>query len=122
MYKYYNANPKGNYVNDCVVRAISTAENKTWNETYKELSEIAKNNGILLDDINFVEPFLDSRYKRVCAKNKFVGEFVDENPKGIYLITMRGHITCCINGVIYDTFDCRNRIMWCAWKVLKPLE
>ena len=117
MYQYYNANPKGNYVNDCVVRAISTAENKTWNETYKELSEIAKDNGILWDDINFVEPFLDSRYKRVCTKNKFVGEFVDENPKGIYLITMRGHITCCINGVIYDTFDCRNRIMWCAWEV-----
>lgn len=117
MYKYYNANSKGNFVNDCVIRAISLAEGKTWNETYEELSRIAQRNGIILDDVNFVEPLLDNRYKRVCCRNKYVGEFSDEHPRGIYLITMQGHITCCINGTIYDTFDCRNRKMWCAWEV-----
>ena len=38
MYKYYNANALGNYVNDCTIRAISVAENKSWGETYDELS------------------------------------------------------------------------------------
>lgn len=117
MYKYYNANSKGKFVNDCVIRSISTVEGKTWDETYEELSDIAQDYGILLDDVNFVEPLLDSRYKRVCYKNKTVGDFARENPVGKYLITMNGHITSCINGVIYDTFDCRDRIMWCAWKV-----
>lgn len=117
MYKFYNANAKGNFVNDCVVRAISLAEQKTWDETYKELSTIAQEKGIILDDVNFVEPLLDSRYKRKCYNSKYVGEFCKENPDGTYLITMNGHITCCINGIIYDTFDCTNRIMWCAWKV-----
>lgn len=117
MFKYYNANSRGNFVNDCVVRAISKVENKTWDATYRELSDIAQKQGIILDDVNFVEPLLDSRYKRVCYKNKYVGDFVKENPKGKYLITMNGHITCCINGTIYDTFDCRNRVMKCAWKV-----
>lgn len=117
MYKYYNANSKGNFVNDCVIRAISKAEGKTWDDTYEELSDIAQKQGILLDDVNFVEPLLDSRYKRICHKNKYVGDFANENPKGRYLITMNGHITCCIDGTIYDTFDCRNRIMWCAWRV-----
>lgn len=37
MYKYYNANARGNFVNDCVVRAISVAEGKTWDETYEEV-------------------------------------------------------------------------------------
>ena len=32
MYKYYNANIHGNFVNDCVIRAISTAEDKSWSD------------------------------------------------------------------------------------------
>lgn len=87
-FEFYNANSQGKFVNDCVVRAISTAENKTWEETYKELSEIARQQGILLDDVNFVEPLLDSRYPRTCEKNKTVGEFAEKHPQGIFLITM----------------------------------
>lgn len=116
-YRFYNANSKGNFVNDCTIRAISIAEGKTWDETYEELSKIAQRNGIILDDVNFVEPLLDSRYDRVCYKDLTVGDFAENNPKGVYLITMNGHITCCIDGIIYDTFDCRDRIMKCAWEV-----
>ena len=54
MYRFYNANAKGRFTNDCVIRAISLAENKTWNETYDELSEIAQRNGIILDSIKFM--------------------------------------------------------------------
>ena len=118
MYKFYNANAKGRFTNDCVIRAISLAEDKTWNETYDELSEIAQRNGIILDDVQFVEPLLDSRYERMCFNETYVGEFIEEHPKGVYLITMKGHITCVIDGVLYDTFDCRDRIMWCAWEVI----
>lgn len=117
MYKFYNANALGRFTNDCVVRSVSLAENKTWDETYKELSIIAQDKGILLDDVEFVEPLLDSRYKRFCYKNKYVGDFVEEHPIGVFLITMNAHITCCKNGMIYDTFDCRDRIMKCAWVV-----
>ena len=67
-YKFHNANARGNFVNDCVIRAISIAEGKTWDETYLELSIIAQRQGIILDDVNFVEPLLDSRYKRTCFK------------------------------------------------------
>ena len=116
-YKFYNANARGRFTNDCVIRAISLAEDKTWNETYDELSEIAQRNGIILDDVNFIEPLLDSRYDIICYNSKYVGEFAEEHPKGVFLITMKGHITCCINGIIYDTFDCRDRVMWCAWRV-----
>jgi hypothetical protein len=116
-YKFYNANARGNFVNDCTVRAISVAEGKSWDETYAELSNIAQRNGIVFDDVRFIDPLLDSRYKRKCYDSKYVGEFAEEHPKGTYLITMNGHITCCKDGIIYDTFDCRDRIMWCAWEV-----
>lgn len=53
-----------------------------------------------------------------CDRYKItVEEFVQEYPIGTYLITMNGHITCCRNGCIYDTFDPSNRIVWGAYKV-----
>lgn len=117
MWKYYNANILGNSVNDCVVRAISKAERKSWDDTYEELSDIAQSEGILLDDVNFVENYLDKRYKRACHYSKTVGEFADEHRIGTFLVTMQGHITVIVNGIIYDTFDCSDRRMWCAWQV-----
>ena len=117
MYKFYNANARGNFVNDCTIRAISVVEGKSWDETYTELSIIAQRNGIILDDVNFIEPLLDSRYNRVCYDEVYVGEFAEEHPKGTFLITMKGHITCCIDGVIYDTFDCRDRQVEDVWLV-----
>ena len=116
-YKFHNANAKGNFVNDCVIRAISVAEGKSWDETYEELSDLAQYEGILLDDVTFVEDYLDDRYDRQCHYSKTVGEFLDEFPIGIYLITMQGHITVVVDGDLYDTFDCRNRRMWCSWRV-----
>lgn len=117
LYRYYNANPASHYVNDCTIRAISLAEGKSWDETYEELSQIAQRNGIILDDVNFIEPFLDSRYDRKCFNNILVGEFAEDHPTGTYLLTMNGHITCCIDGTIFDTFNCLNQRLKCAWRV-----
>ena len=73
----------------------------------------------MLDDVNFVEDYLDKRYKRVPHYSKKVGEFVDEYAKGTYLVTMEGHITVIIDGIVYDTFDCRDRRIWGVWEVNK---
>lgn len=119
MFKFLNVNTHNNFVNDCVIRAISVAEDRSWSETYDDLSRIAKNNGILLDDINFVEPLLDYRYDRVETYPwEIVQDIVEEYPYGTYLITMDGHITVLKNGVIYDTFDCRDRLIRDVWKVI----
>ncbi len=120
-YIYYNANPLGRQVNDCAIRAISLAENSTWDETYDKLSAYAKERGMLLDEAKFLEPYLDSQYPKVyyrCTNcNKSLGELLHIIRKGIYLITMKGHITCSINGVVFDTWDCTERTVWCIWKV-----
>ena len=40
------------------------------------------------------------------------------NERGIkYAVTMNGHITAIIDGIIYDTFDPSKRIMRCAWRI-----
>lgn len=119
MYRYHNANAKDNFIDDCVIRSISVAEGKTWDETYEQLSDLARKQGLMFSNVEFVEDYLDNKYMRTCYNSKTVGEFSEKHPNGIYLITMYGHITCSYYGTIVDTFDCRNRIMKCAWKVIR---
>ncbi len=117
MFAFYNKNPHNRHVDDCTIRSISIAEDKTWNQTYRELSDLARSKGLMFNSVEFIEEYLDERYDRSCYTTTSVGEFVDRHPYGVYLITMPGHITVAIDGTIFDSFDCSDRIMWCAWKV-----
>lgn len=118
MYKYYNANSHNNFIDDCVIRSIAVAEGRSWDDVYEELSILARKEGLLFSNTSFVENYLDNKYKRINFKSKTVNQFLNTHQNGIYLITMKGHITCLYYGVIIDTFDCRYRIMKSAWKVL----
>ena len=121
MWKYYNCNPLHREVNDCVVRAISLAESKSWDYTYQELSKLAQYDATLLDDSLFVEKYLNSKYPTICYKcdgrRMTVAEFLKQNSQGIYLISIRGHITCAIDGIVQDTWDCTSKTIWNVWKV-----
>lgn len=116
-YEYYNANPNGKHVSDCVVRSISCATGKSWDNVYDELSDIAQYDGTLLDDKYFVIRYLDSKYERVPYLPKTVGDVAVEYSDNIILCTMRGHICCIKYGIIYDTFDPSKRYVENAWIV-----
>ena len=118
MYKYANVNPYNRHIDDCVIRAISTLTNRSWKDVFDELSDLASDKGYMFDNVEFVEDYLDNRYPRECHYSKTVGEFAKEYPRGKYAITMNGHITALIDGVLYDTFDPSERIMRCAWKIM----
>ena len=117
MFQYYNANPRGRHVHDCTVRAISLATNRSWDETYRELSDFAQAQAIMLDEVIYIDEYLDRNFMRLEPLYSTVGDFAHNNPYGIYLITINGHITCCIDGVIYDTFDPSSRMVRDAYKV-----
>lgn len=117
MYKYHNNNSLGLFTNDCTIRSISTATNNTWDDTYEHLSNVARMNGTMMDDKNFIIKYLDERYKRINDIPQTVGEVSGAFPDNILLITMSGHIVCSKYGVIYDSFDCRNRIAEYCWIV-----
>ena len=117
MYKFANKNPLGNYANDCVIRGISMATGKSWDEIYERLSDIAQFEGTMMDDRKFVIRYLDTKYDRVPELYKTVGEIADAYADNILLITMDGHITCSKYGVIYDSFDPRAHLVEDAWIV-----
>ena len=114
MYRFYNANVLGNFVNDCTIRAISLAEGNTWDETYKKLSNLAREKGTMMDDKYFIREYLNNHYRRINVSGS-VGQVAYEYSDKICLITMSGHITCSVYGVIYDSFDCRRREAEYLW-------
>lgn len=117
MYRYYNKNSHNNFINDCVIRCIATLTDRTWRSVYDELTYLAGNKGLMFDNVDFVEDYLDDRYDRQCHYSKTIREFTKEYPEGRYAVTMDGHITSIIDGDIVDTFNCSNRVMRCAWKI-----
>ena len=119
MWEYYNANPLGRNVNDCTVRAISLATGKSWDETYKILSEYSRLQGITFSEVEFINDFLADRYERFCPprKTETIRDFMNMKLNGRWLITMRGHITCVVDGILYDTFDCSENFIWCIYHV-----
>ena len=117
MYKYYNANAVNRFEDDCVLRAISCATGKSWDYVYDYLSDIAQYEGTLLDKRDFVIGYLDRTYQRLDNIHGKIGQVSATFPESTLLITMPGHITCSKNGVIYDTFDCRDREAEYVWLV-----
>ena len=117
MYKFYNANAVNRYEDDCVIRAISCATGRSWDNVYDYLSDIAQYEGTLLDKREFVINYLDRTYERIKGLEGTVGYISSLFPNNTLLITMKGHIVCSKNGIIYDTFDCRNREAEYVWLV-----
>ena len=118
MFRYYNANPNKYNIEDCTIRALSLAEDISWDKAYDMLSDSARELGLMQSDVRAIEKYLDLRYDRVPIYEKTVGEFIYNHPRGTYLITMPGHITALKEGYNYDTFDSSNRIIWGAWEVI----
>lgn len=74
--------------------------------------------GITFSEVEFIDDYLAERYPRYCNfKNITLRDFLELQLPGRYLVTMRGHITCVIDGVCYDTFDPTDRLIWCVYKV-----
>jgi hypothetical protein len=117
MYKFYNANALNKYEDDCVIRAISCATGKSWDEVYDILSNIAQYEGTLLDKREFVIKYLDRMYQRLKGVYGTIGEVSGKYSTSTLLITTVGHIVCSKNGVVYDTFDPRNKQVEYVWLV-----
>ena len=88
MYRYMNKNPLNNMVGDCSVRAISVAEGISWDEAYDKLSDSGRDLGLMMNSVEAVEEYLNERYDKVPHYSRYVGEFIEEYPKGTYLVTM----------------------------------
>lgn len=107
MFIYYNVNPKGERIGDCVVRAISLALNIDYNIIEKELINIS-----LLYNCDMLNKccyniLLEDKYKlkRYKARSTKVKDLLQKFPDKTLIIRIDEHLTCAINGVVYDIWN-----------------
>lgn len=118
-YIYHNVSPNGQRRNDCVVRALSLGLDLDYFDVEDLLIEIGDYYECeelcvccykyLLENIIGLKPY--------NGNNRTVDEIVEGNPDCILIIRVEGHLTCAINGAIYDIFDPGDMIVDRYWIV-----
>lgn len=112
MYIFFNNNPSGLKIGDCVVRAISAALNQPWERTYIDLCiegfmfhDLPNANAIwasYLRSKGFVRRSLPDN----CPDCFTIADFAEAHKNGVYVVCTGNHAVCVKNGDILDNWDC----------------
>lgn len=124
MFIEKNIHPQGKIVGDCVVRAYALALNKDYMEARKELNRLKrklnfrsyKDRSFLKELYKNYEKLSFPAQKGYSRMNGFT--FMLDYPKGTYILNMARHHTVCIDGNIYDTWDCTDKCVYNAWRII----
>ena len=120
-WKNWNPNPTGRLVGDCSVRAIAKALDIDWETAYS----MTASNGYAMGDM----PSADSVWGAVLRQNGFyrqaientcpdcytVADFAKDNPSGVYVLALGGHVVTVEDGDWYDTWDSGSQVPQYYW-------
>ena len=116
MFIETNPNPIHKLVGDCVIRAISILENRSWDYTFIELcvhaysmSDMPSSNevwGSYLKSLGYTRNIIPN----TCPACYSVRQFCNEYPIGRYLLATGTHVVAVIDGDYYDTWDSGHEI------------
>lgn len=113
-YKYFNPNPLGKRVGDCVIRAISKLTGEDWETVFLgittmgyELCDMPSSNAVWATYLKrrgyrcFVIP-------DTCPHCYTVRDFCLDNPHGDFLLATGSHVVAVSDGDYYDVWDSGN--------------
>ena len=117
-----NPHPEGKKTGDCVVRALAIADNKKWIEVYDALCYTGRTifempsgrktyHQYLLENGWSKQPMP----KHQNGKRYTLSQFADENPKGVYVISLANHLATIVNGNLHDIWDCSEKCLRNYW-------
>lgn len=123
MWIKYNPNPLNKQVGDCTIRAITRAENLSWDYVYDQLARKGKAMADMpSSDMVWGSLLYDYGYTRHTAPNfcKYgqcytVADFARDHPYGTYLVCQKEHVVAVSEGDWYDTWDCGNKTVIFYW-------
>lgn len=111
MYIFINKNPSGLKIGDCVVRAISTALNQSWERTYIDLciegfmfSNLPNANEVWASYLAY-KGFKRHSLPDTCPICYTVADFASEHPEGVYVVATGSHAVCVKDGNVLDNWD-----------------
>lgn len=110
-YIRFQNNPYNKSTGDCVIRALSVALKKSWDDMFWDLTAkayemgdvLASNSvwGEYLRDIGFTRRVIPNS----CPDCYSVAEFALDHPYGTYVLGTGTHAVAVVNGDIYDAWD-----------------
>lgn len=113
---YYNPNPLGKSVGDCVVRGISKLLGQDWLDTYIDLcfqgalaGDMPSGNAVwstYLAGLGYNKYHLPN----TCPNCYTIKDFCRDNPHGSFLVAVGDHVVAVENGDYYDAWDSGNEI------------
>lgn len=120
-WRYFNENPAGRNVGDCAVRAVAVALGTDWETAYLMISEAGYN----MADM----PSSNSVWGAVLRQNGFyrhaipnscpdcytAERFVQDHPRGTYVLGFGNHVATAKDGFIYDSWDSSQEIPQYYW-------
>lgn len=124
-YRFYNPHPQQKLVADCVKRSLTLATGKDYKQVSLELNRLKKEIGA--KEFNSTENWKEFVKRLGWKKLSFPAikdqprmngyTFTEKYPKGTYLLRMAGHLVTVKDGVLYDTWDSRDKCVYNAWRV-----
>lgn len=120
MYKYHNPHPKGLSTDDCVKRAIVVVTGMDYSRVQRELNEYKTVTGAKsfnsIKNLRYVEDVLNA--KKISLNNQLTAEeFCKQHLRGRYILDMDEHWSACVDGCIYDTWDCSKEKVNFAYEI-----
>ena len=122
MFVRLNFNPNGLHADDCTVRAICMATNKSWDEVYihlcmegflmKNMPSVNNVWGTYLRSIGFGQYLLP----RNCPACYTVRDFCRENQNGTFILATGSHVLCAIDGNYFDAWDSGDEVLSSIWR------
>lgn len=107
-----NPNPAGNYTGDCVIRAISIAEDKPWDDVFVdlmlksfEMKDIPSANRVwsaYLHDLGYTRHIIPDTCPIDCYT---VEDFTQDQPNGDFILATGSHVVAIKDGNAYDTWN-----------------
>lgn len=122
MFVKTNPNPNGLYVEDCVVRAISIATKRTWDDVFvylclqayimKNMPSVNKVWGNYLASIGFTRFIIPD----TCPDCYTIRDFCQDNQVGTFILATGSHVVTVIDGDYYDAWDSGDELPISVWR------
>lgn len=119
-FTYYNRNPYGVEITDCVCRAISLGTGLSYNATYRLLnrvSNIYKCEKLCSCCYNYLLKDLLGYKRYVCKNGELVEDIAKQYPNSKVIIRIEQHLTVSMYGKVADIWDCSEKKVDCYWIV-----
>lgn len=121
-YIYRNNNPMKKRTGDCVINAISTALDKTWEDVFMGLAQV----GLLIYETMESNATWDLYLRNhgftrhaipdTCPDCYTAFDFCKDHPFGTYVLGTGNHAIAVVDGCVFDTWNSLNEIVIVYYK------